>query len=148
MGQERLDRAAQQGRVMARHRRDDQKLRLARAGDEIRPDEMEQIAERPRPHDLLEDRVDRRRQPVIVQPKRRLAVAARHALEQFRAGGDVLAEQRVGERVEGIVEHEMRRVGHGARRRESGVRHLVELIGIGWGHGGRRSRARELARST
>ena len=135
MGQEGFDRAAKQGRVMARHGRDDQKLRLTRAGGEIRPGEMEKIAERLGPDDLLEDRIDGSVRQKIVEPKGRLAVAAREALEQFRAGRDVLAQRRVGERVPWIAEHHMRRVRHGARRRQSGVRHLVELVRVGWGHG-------------
>ena len=58
MGQERFDRAAKQRRVMARHRRDDQELWLTRAVVKVRPGEMEKIAERPRPDNLLEDRID------------------------------------------------------------------------------------------
>ena len=52
--QERLDRAAQQRRVMARHRRDDQQLRLIEVTGQVGTDEMQQIAERPAPDDLLE----------------------------------------------------------------------------------------------
>ena len=58
MGQERLDRAAKQRCVMARHGRDDQKLWLTRAVGKIRPGEMKEVAERPAPNDLLEDRID------------------------------------------------------------------------------------------
>ncbi len=134
VGQEGLDRAAKQGRVMARHRRDDQELRLNRAGGEIRPGEMQEIAERPGPDDLLQDRIEDSVHVNVIKPEGRLAVAARQALEQLRPGRDVLAQRRVGERVPGIAEHQTRRVRHRARRRQSGVSHLVQLVGIGWGH--------------
>ncbi len=134
MGQERLDRAAKQGRVMARHRRDDQELRLTRAAGEIRSGEMEKIAERFRPDDLLEDRIDDAVDGKVVEPKGWLAVAARQTLEQFGPRRDVLPQRRVGERVPGIAEDQMRRVRHGSRRRQSGVSHLIELVGIGGRH--------------
>ena len=130
MGQERLDRAAKQGRVMARHRRDDEQLRLTGAAGEAGADEAEQTAKRLGPDDVLEDRVCDAVDLNLVEPESRLAVAARHALEQFRPGRDVLAKEGVGERVPGIAEHEMGRVGDRPRRRQRRVGHLVELVGV------------------
>ncbi len=86
---------------------------------------MEEIAERPGPDNLLEDRIEDSVHVNVVEPKGRLAVPAREALEQFRPGRNVLAQRRVGQRIPGIAEHQMRRIRHGARRRQSGVRHLV-----------------------
>ena len=70
MGQERLDRAAKQRRVMARHRRDDQKLRLIRAVGEIGSGEVEKVAERLGPDDLFEDRIDDAVDVKVVEPER------------------------------------------------------------------------------
>ena len=119
---------------MAGHRRDDQELGLIGSARELGTNEAQQIAERPAPDDVLEDRSSDAVDRDFVETEGRLAVAARHPFEQFRAGGDVLAERRVGERIPGIAEDEMRRVGHRARRRQRGMSHFVELIGIAWRH--------------
>src|ERR1700733_8638464 len=110
---------------MARHRRDDQELRLTEPCGEIRPGEMEEIAERSRPDDLLEDRIEDAVHLKVVKPEGRLTVAARQALEQLCAGRDILAQESVGERIPGIAEYQMCRVRDGARRRQGGVGHLV-----------------------
>ena len=47
---------------------------------------MEEIAERLAPDDLLQDRIEYAVHVNVVEPKGRLAVAARQALEQFRPG--------------------------------------------------------------
>ena len=92
IGQEGLDGAAQQRRVMARHRRDDQQLRLrpARRAREGAL-EMQQPAERPLPH-----RFDMHRHAFAADDGRidapfRPAVDARRALEQFGRGGNRFA---------------------------------------------------------
>ena len=56
--QKRFDGAAEQSRVVAGHRRDDQELRLIGPIREVGPDEAKQIAERLGPDDVLEDRMD------------------------------------------------------------------------------------------
>ena len=132
--QKRFDCASEQSRVVAGHRRDDQELRLTGSIREIGPDEAKQIAERLHPDDILEDRMDDSVDLDFAQSEGRLAVAAGHPLEQFGAGRDVLAERGAGERIPRIAKDEMGRVGHRARRRESGVGHLVELIGVAWRH--------------
>ena len=93
VGQEALHRAAQQRCVVARHRRDDQKLRLRALQRMVeRALEMQQAAERPLP-----DRRDVHRHALGADQRRgdvplRLAVAPRRALEQFEGGGGGLAE--------------------------------------------------------
>ena len=84
---------------MAGHRRDDQELRLTNSIREIGPDEAKQIAERPDPDDILEDRMDDSADLDFAQSEGRLAVAAGHPLEQFGAGRNVLAQRGAGERI-------------------------------------------------
>ena len=95
---------------------------------------MQQIAERPAPDDLLQHLVLDAVDGDAVEAEDRLAVAARHALEQFGAGGDVLAERRRRQRVQRIAEDEMRGVGDGARRDERRMGHFVELVGVAAQH--------------
>ncbi len=94
--QEGLDRAAQQRGVMARHGRDQAAVSIGAA----RPRRTRRLkCSRPQkgrlPNDLLDDldlgAVDHRR----VQAEHRLAVAARHALEQLGRRGEVAAERGV-----------------------------------------------------
>ncbi|MEY9498790.1 hypothetical protein ABIF33_007810 [Bradyrhizobium elkanii] len=117
--QERLNGTAQQRRIVARHRRDDQHPRLRRAQ---RTRELaikvQQAAER-----LFPDRadLDRRAQPVDLgsgQVPIRLAVAARGALEQLAAGRDRFAELGVRPRIERVLKQDLGGVGHRARRVE------------------------------
>ena len=56
--QKRLDGPAEQSRVVARHRRNDQELRLIGPIREVRADKAEEIAEWPGPNDVFEDRID------------------------------------------------------------------------------------------
>src|ERR1700733_6963276 len=93
MGQERFNRAAKQRCVMARHWRHDQKLWLIDAVLKVRSGETKEVAERPRPHNLLENRIDGPVDGKVVEPKGGLAVAACQTLEKLGAGRDVLAER-------------------------------------------------------
>ena len=127
--QKRLDRAAQQRRVMARHRRHDHELRLRtarRRGEDAL--EMQEPAERPLPdrRDVHRDAfaADQRVRDIPV----RLAVAAGEALEHFRARGERLADRRMVPRIERIFQIEPRDVGKGARRIERGMAHFVEPV--------------------
>ena len=124
-----FDRAAQQRRVMTGHRRHDQHARLRRAQ---RPRqlaiEIQQPAERLFPHDADFDRRAHAVDFGIVQAPFGLAVAARGALEHFAAGGDRFAELGVRPRIERILKQDLGRVGHGARRIERGLRHLVHPV--------------------
>ncbi len=129
IGQEGFDRAAQQRRIVARHRRHDQQLRL-RPPRHVAEGalEMQQPAERPLPdagdvhrHALAAD------QGVMDMPFR-LAVAARRALEQFHAGGHRLAVGGVRQRIGRIFEEQPGGVGKGARGIERGLAHFVEPV--------------------
>ena len=71
---------------MPRHRGHDQKLRLIDALGKIRSGEMKEVAERPAPDDLLEDRIDGAVDGKVVEAKGRLPIPTRHALEQLGAG--------------------------------------------------------------
>jgi hypothetical protein len=83
MRQHRLDGAAQQRRIVARHWRHDQKLGVGTAAGGQGALEMDQVAEWPRPGDLLGHtnrlEVDRR----LFEAEGRLAIAPRRALEEF-----------------------------------------------------------------
>ena len=127
--QEGLDRAAQQRRVMAGHRRHDQHARL-RAAQRTRQlaIEIQQPAER-----LFPDRadLDRGADAVdlgVVEAPFRLAVAARGALEQFAGRGDRLADLGVRPGIQRILKQDLGRIGHRARRIERGLRHLVHPV--------------------
>src|SRR5262249_58190600 len=97
---ERLDRAAQQRRIVAGHRCDDEEFRLRTFGRMFELAlEIDQIAERPLP-----DGGDSHRNSLAAGESRidaplRPAVTAGRALEQFASGGDRFAESRIGERV-------------------------------------------------
>ena len=130
IGQKGFDRAAQQRRKMARHRRDDQKLRL-------RP--LRRMLQRrarnagrgrtaaPRPCVML---TGTRSPPTSVEEIApfRLAVTAGRTFEQFAGRGDGLAVGRERQRIDRVLEEQPRRVGHGARRIERRVAHLVEPV--------------------
>ena len=124
-----FDRAAQQRRVMAGHRRHDQHTRLRRTQ---RPRqlaiEIQQAAERLFPYDADFDRRAHAVDFGVVEAPFGLAVAARGPLEQFAAGGDGFAELGVRPRIERILKQDFCRVGHGARRIERRLRHLVHPV--------------------
>ncbi|MGY3122610.1 hypothetical protein ACVWXQ_006547 [Bradyrhizobium sp. S3.14.4] len=127
--QERLDRAAQQRRVVAGHRRHDQhaRLRAAQGTGELAI-EVEQLAER-----LFPDRadLDGNADAVdlgVVEAPFRLAVTARGAFEQFTGRGDGLADLGARPRIEGILKQELGRIGDRTRRIERGLPHLVHPV--------------------
>ncbi|MGY4283534.1 hypothetical protein ACVWXO_002754 [Bradyrhizobium sp. LM2.7] len=127
--QEGFYRAAEQRRIMARHRRDDQhaRLRAAQGTGELAI-EVEQPAERFFPDrtdlDGNADAVDFG----VVEAPFRLAVAARGALEQFAGRGDRFADLGPRPGIQGILKQELGRIGDGARRIERGLRHLVHPV--------------------
>ena len=128
MGQESLDRAAQQRRVMAGHRRDDEELRLRCSSGQVAL-EAQDAAERPLPDHLLRDRdhpaVHRR----VVEAEARLGVTAGHPLEHLGRGGHGPAESRGGD--EGGLRPEAGEVGRGAGRTSDQVSEFMKLVGQG-----------------
>src|ERR1700704_5485027 len=93
IGQKAFDRAAQQRRIMARHRRDDEQARLRTARQMLEGAlEMQQPAERPLPDggDMYGDLLAANRRRLYIPF--RLAIAAGRALEKFHASGHGLAE--------------------------------------------------------
>ena len=98
VGQQGLDRAAQQGGVVAAHRRHHQHLRVASDGVAM---EVEELAERLAQQDLFVDRDGLVADLRGLQPERRLAVVLGEARHDLRAGGDRLAEPGVRPRIVG-----------------------------------------------
>jgi hypothetical protein len=99
-GKKRFHRAAQQGRVMARQGRDDQKLLPWPGGSGVKPlFKMEKLAKRPLPGHQLDNRndlaVDGRRGEI----ERRLVVTPGQPLENFRRGSQIPAGGGVGQRI-------------------------------------------------
>ncbi len=129
IGQKGFDRAAQQRRVVARHRRDDQKLRLRTLRRVLeRALEAHELAERPFPDGRDIDRHALAADQCRGDAPFRLAVAARRALEQFAGRGDGFAVSRKRQRIDRILEEQSRGIGHGARRVQRRVAHFVEPI--------------------
>ena len=130
VGQHRLDGAAQQRRVVTRHRRHDQHLGVvALAGERgLVALEVQQTAERRRGDDLLAhrdlDAADARR----LETELGLAVAARDVLEQLAGGGEVAAVRRVGERIERRVEHATQPAYAKAQRRKNRVSEFICVV--------------------
>ena len=91
--QERLDRAAQQRRIVTGHRRHDQHPRLGRAQRARQlAIEVQQAAERLFPDDANLDRGADAVHIGVVEAPFGLAVAARGPLEQLAAGGNGFAD--------------------------------------------------------
>ena len=86
------------------------------------------------PDDVFEDVMGRAADLRFAESEGRLAVTARHAFKRFHAGRNVLAQGSAGERVPRISKSGIRRVRDRARRDQSGMRHLVKLIGSAWKH--------------
>jgi hypothetical protein len=127
-GQHRVDGAAEQRRVMARHRRDDQELllvgRLVAAGLL----EIEELAEGPLPDDALMDREALAMDEGRGQPEFRLAVAACRALEKFRRGGHVATEGGMRQRIQRVLEVEAGCVGGSPKRAQGCMVQFIELV--------------------
>src|SRR5208283_3176043 len=94
------------------------------------PDEMQKVAERPAPDDVLQHRVDDAVDLDFVEAEGRLAVTTGHPLEHFGTGRNVPAEGRGRQGVPRIAEHEVGRVRNRTRRSERRMSHFVNLIGI------------------
>ena len=129
IGQESLDRAAQECGVMARHRRDDQQLRLrtARRAHEG-PLEVQQPAERTLPNGLDVDRNLLAADGGRIDAPFRPAVAPGRTLEKFHCRRNRLSIGGMRQRIGWIFEEKPRRVGKGSRRIERGVPKLVKPV--------------------
>jgi hypothetical protein len=129
VGQEALDRAAQQRRVMPRHRRDDEQARLRTARQVLEGAlEMQQAAERPLPRDGDVHRHALAAHHGGGNVPFRLAVTPRRALEQFQARGHGLAESGIGKRVGWVPVEQPCGVGDGTRWIEQCLAHFIEPI--------------------
>jgi hypothetical protein len=129
VGQKALDGAAQQCRIMPRHRRHDEEARLRPARRMLeRTLEMQQAAEGPLPGDRDVHRDVATAHHGGVDIPLGLAVAPRRALEQFEARGHGLAELGVSPRVGRVLEEQPRGIGKGAGGIEGGLAHFVEPI--------------------
>ena len=136
IGQECLDRAAQQCRIVARHRRHDQQFRLRTTRRSRKGAlKMQQPAERTMPNALDGDRNLLGADGGRVDSPVRTVIAARRAFEQFHRRRHGLAIGGVRERVGGIFEEQPCSIGKGARWIERGVSQFVEPV-----HGGRQQR--------
>ena len=129
VGQEGFDRAAQQRGVVARHRRDDQHLGLRPARHVAEHAlEVQQLAERALPDGGDVDRRALAADQGGIDVPHRLGVAPRRALEQFHRRSNRLAVGGVRERIERVLEIELRYAGECACRVQRSVAHLVEPI--------------------
>ena len=124
----RLDRAAQERRVVTGHRRDDQQLRVGLAVPRQIALEMDQVAERLLPDHTLAHRHLVEADLGLRDTEGRFAVAPRRALKHFRSGRDRAPHGRVRHRIERIGIEQLHRVGEGARRLQRGMVQFVELI--------------------
>ena len=120
---------AQQRRIVSGHRRHDKHARMRRP-QRLRElaFEMQEAAER-----LFPDRLDFDRNPHavhfgIVQTPFGFAIATCGAFEQLASGGDRFSELRRAERIERVLEPQLRHVGHGPRRIERGLAHLIHPV--------------------
>src|SRR6478672_13163461 len=102
---------------MARHRCDDEQLRLRAAEPRRGALEMDELTEGPLPHDILGDGDFFALDGGRLQPEGRLAVAPRHALEQFRGGGEIAPEIGVAQWVQRVLEDQAGRVRYGSSGR-------------------------------
>ena len=124
-GQHALDRAAQQRRIMARHRRDDQQL-----GGALRPlvGEMLELAERLARLDLLAHphrfAVDDR----LIQFEPRLAARCRGVREHLQRRCELRAATEIAERVRGVLHHLRPRGRERARASEPALLHFKGVI--------------------
>ncbi len=124
----RRHRAAEERGVVARHRRDDQKLRLLALLPGSRLFEMDELAERALPDHALGDRYALSADDGFRNLPGRLAVAARRALEELRGGSHRSPEGGLGERIERALEIKLGGVRGGAEWTERSVIEFVELI--------------------
>jgi hypothetical protein len=124
--QERRDRVAQQRRVVAGHRRDDEQARLVRARAQLA--EAAQLGEGPARHHLLAHLDRLAVDHDMADAEARLAVAARRALEDLAAGGDRAAHARVRRGHERMAEDMVQRLRHQAGRRDHGAVQVVEMV--------------------
>ena len=109
VGQERLDRAAQERGEVARHGRHQQQARMLRGAGRIDVAlEMDEAAERRLPHDLLGHGHRLAVDAGAGDAEVGLGVAPRGALEHLAGGDRAAADRRVGQRIEGIEEQPAR----------------------------------------
>ncbi|MNT01471.1 hypothetical protein D3C72_1359370 [compost metagenome] len=126
--QQRLHGAAQQGRIMAGHRRHQQHLRLRLAGRIDLFFEMDEIAERTRPDGLFSNgnglSIDNSRG----KAEFRFDITARQAFENLEAGIEASSEGRAGKRVHRIVAGLAHHIGTGAQRRHGRMVHFIKMV--------------------
>ena len=130
IGEEALDRAAQQGRVMPRHRRDDEEARLRPAWRVLEGTlEMQKPTERSLPKHGDVHRDARAADHGGIDIPLRLAISPRRALEQFQARSHGLAEGGIGQRIGGILVEQPCGIGEGAGGIEGRLAHFIEPVG-------------------
>ena len=129
LGQHGLNRAAQQRGVVARHRRDDQHLRVvAFAADGFIASEVNEIAERFDEHDLFVDRHGDAGDLRRLQAEFGFAIAPRDVFENFAGGDHIFAERGFADRVHRPLKRVTKRLHAEAPRRDQRVRQFVGVI--------------------
>jgi hypothetical protein len=126
-----VHRAAQQRRVMPRHRGDDEHARrialTARQRRRVAL-EMQQVTERAFGDDLLADRHALSAERDTLDAEFGFAVASGQALEHFQRGRGRLGRVGIGPGIGGIVERQAAEVGSGPPWRHRGVREFVQVV--------------------
>ena len=127
--QEGLDRSAQQRRIMAGHRGNDQQpgLRYAQRARQLAI-EVQHAAERLFPYHPDFDRGANAADFGVGNTPFRFAVAPRGALEQFAGRRNGFTEFGVRPRIERILKQDLGGVRDGARRIERRLRHFVHPV--------------------
>ena len=125
--QESLDGAAQQRRVMARHRRHDQHLGLVLAAGRGAV-EGEEPAERLRPNDALRHGYALAFHQRGGEAEGGLQVAPGAALEQLAAGRDGAAIGGGAERIGRVGEQQLGHLARGAGRRKHGMGGVIQVV--------------------
>ena len=128
IGQQRLDRAAQQRRVVAGHRRHDEEARVLAMPLGQLALEMQQLTEGLLPDDLVLHRNALAVDDGLVQAEFRLAVDAGGALEQLGGGRHGAAHRHVGQGIQRVFVEQLRGVRGGAERDERGMVPFIEVV--------------------
>ena len=124
-GKHPLDRAAQQGRIMARHRRDDQQLRAA---FDALAAEMLELAERLAEHDLFGDRHRLAVDDGCGDAEFRLAARRRDVREYVKGRCNDRPHMRVSERICRVLHPAGADVGERAGTGEQRALHFISVV--------------------